>query len=104
MADTTTPEIISFKRDMTLRLPCRRGDFFLWLGYPDMMSGPEGIQCYDLWEMRDGYHLTVTNRIEDLPVWFELHPTEVCDVLAMKMMAKIEKGYKPGERMDGPNL
>jgi len=104
MPDATKPEIISFRRDMTLRLPCRQGDFFLWLGYPDIFSGPDAIQCYDLWEMRDGYHITITNRIEDLPAWFELHPTEVCGVLAMKMMVKIEKGLRPGEPMDGPNL
>jgi hypothetical protein len=63
MADRATPEIISFKRDMTLRLSCRAGDFLLWLGYRDVFSGPEEIQCFDLWEMRDGYHLVVTNRL-----------------------------------------
>ena len=55
--------------------------------------------------MRDGYHVTITNRPEDFPPWFELHPLEVCDVLALKMQAKIEKGYKPrDEPLDGPNL
>ena len=104
MADTMTPEMISFRRDMTLRWPCRRGDFLLWFGYRDILSGPEAIQCYDLWEMRDGYHLTITNRLEDLPPWFKLHPTEVCDSFVYKMMAKVEKGDYPSEPIDGPNL
>ena len=104
MADITTPEIISFKRDMTLRWPCRSGDFLLWFGYRDIFGGPEAIQCYDLWEMRDGSHVTITNRLEALPPWFRLHPTEVCNSFVYKMMAKVEKGDCPEEPMDGPNL
>jgi hypothetical protein len=54
--------------------------------------------------MRDGYHVTITNRLEDLPLWFRLHPTEICDSFVYKMMAKVEKGDYPNEPMDGPNL
>lgn len=104
MPAASQPEIICFARDMTLRWPCRRGDFILWMRYSDIFSGPESIKIPDLWEMRDGDHVTITNRPEDLPAWFELHPTEVCDNLALKMMEKMKKGYKPGERIDGPNL
>jgi hypothetical protein len=104
MANATTPQIINFDRDMTLRWPCRSGDFLLWFGYRDIISGPEAVQCYDLWEMRDGYHVTITNRLEDLPHWFGLHPTEVCGSLVYKMMAKVEKGDYPAEPMNGPNL
>ena len=77
MPEAMTPEIITVRRDMTLRWPCRGGDFLMWLGFSDLFSGPEAIQCHDLWEMRDGSHLTITNRLEDLPPWFRLHPTEV---------------------------
>jgi hypothetical protein len=104
MPAANQPEIICFVRDMTLRWPCRQGDFLLWCGYPDIFSGPEAIQCYDIWEMRDGYHVTITNRLEDLPPWFRLHPTEVCDSFVYKMMATVEKGDYPSEPMDGPNL
>lgn len=104
MADTETPDIINFMRDMTLRLSCRAGDFLLWLGYRDILSGHDAIQCFDLWEMRDGYHLMVTNRLDDLPPWFRLHPTEVCGDFVYKMMDKVEKGDYPSEPMDGPNL
>ena len=104
MPTANQPAIIRFARDMTLRWPCRRGDFILWMAYSDIFSGPESIQVHDLWEMRDGYHVTITNRPEDFPAWFELHPTEVCDGLALKMAARIEDGEYPEEPLDGPNL
>jgi hypothetical protein len=104
MPAANQPEIICFSRDMTLRWPCRRGDFILWMRYNDIFSGEKSITIQDLWEMRDGYHVTISNRPQDFPAWFELHPTEVCNVLALQMMARMEKGCKPGERIDGPNL
>jgi hypothetical protein len=48
MPDTTTPEIIKFLSDMTLRWPCFAGDFLMCFGYDDIFSGPEAIKCYDL--------------------------------------------------------
>jgi hypothetical protein len=54
--------------------------------------------------MRDGYHVTITNRLEDLPPWFELHPTEVCDDFVHRLMAKLAKGGYPPQPLDGPNL
>jgi hypothetical protein len=104
MAESTTPEITIFGPDMTLRWPCRRGDFLLWLRYGNLFSGPAAIECHDLWEMRDGYHVTITNRLEDLPLWFKLHPTEVCNSFVYKLMPKIEKGDYPSEPVDSPNL
>jgi len=101
---TNQPEILTLSKDMTLRWPCRGGDFLLWLGFRDIFAGPDSITIYDFWEMRDGQHVTITNRFEDLPPWFELHPTETCNALAYKMMAKLAGGYKPGELTDGPNL
>jgi hypothetical protein len=104
MSIANQPEIIRFAQDMTLRWPCRRGDFILWMGYADIFAGPESIKIHDLWEMRDGYHVTITNRPEDFPAWFELHPAEVCNNLALKMAARIEEGHYPEEPLDGPNL
>jgi hypothetical protein len=98
------PALICFARDMTLRWPCRRGDFILWMRFSNIFSGPESIQILDLWEMRDGYHVTITNRPVDFPAWFELHPTEVCGSLAWKMKARIKEGRYPKEPLDAPNL
>ena len=49
MPDVAAAEIVTLRRDMTLRWPFRRGDFLLWFGYRDIFSGPEAIQCYDMW-------------------------------------------------------
>jgi hypothetical protein len=57
MLAANQPEIIDFGRDMTLRWPCRQGDFILWIGYLNILSGSESMQIRDLWEMRDGYHV-----------------------------------------------
>ena len=48
--------------------------------------------------------MTITSRIEDLPSWFELHPTEVWGRAARVMSARIKAGYEPGDIMDGPNI
>ena len=104
MTRAEQPNVIRFSNDMTLRWPCRRGDFLLWMGYSNVFSKPDSVQIFDLWEMQDGYHVTISNRPEDFPVWFELHPSEVCNALVYKMMAKLERGYQPGDPMDGPNI
>jgi hypothetical protein len=104
MPSSSQPNIIRFARDMTLRWPCRRGDFIFWMRFSNIHSGPESIRIMDLWEMRDGYHMTITNRPEDFPVWFELHPTEMCGSLALKMAASIREGQYPNEPLLGPNL
>lgn len=104
MPETMTPEIITVRPDTTLRWPCRRGDFLMWFGFSNVISGPEAIQCHDLWEMRDGSHLTITNRLEDLPPWFRLHPTEVCGSFVYELLPKVDKVDYPSEPMDGPNL
>jgi hypothetical protein len=103
-SDVMPPQMLEFRRDMTLRWPCRRGDFILWFRFDDILSGPEGLKCRDFWEMRDGYHVTLTNRLEDMPPWFKLHPTEICDSFLDKLRTQIEKGDYPPMPLDGPNL
>src|SRR5260370_41199319 len=97
MAEIPIPETISFVRDMTLLWPCRQGDFLLWFRCRDIFSGPKTIQCHDFWEMRDGYHVMITNRLEDLPSWFRLHPTEGCNSFVYGMIAEVKNGDDPAE-------
>lgn len=104
MAEGLSAEIIVFQGEMTCRWPCEAGDFLLWLGYPNVLAGPESIRCYDVWGMPTGSQVTITNRMEDLPDWFRLHPSEVCDRLVFKMMAKVKAGDYPEAPMDGPNI
>ena len=96
-------------RDTTLRWSFRAGDFLFWMRWNDLWAAsaepvpPPNI--LDFWEMQDGYFATITNREADLPACFELHLTQVRDLLGCRMMAKIESGYEPpDEGMDGANL
>lgn len=67
-------------------------------------SGPEAIKCYDLWEIRDGSDVVITNRLEHLPPWFRLHPTEICDSFVYKLYKQVERGEYAESPLDGPNL
>ena len=104
MSIQTEPQIVPFRRDTTLRWPCRAGDFLFWFRVSNLAAGPESFKILDFWEMRDGYHVTITNRAPELPAWFEIHPSEVCDSFVPYMMAKLEQGYRPSGLADGPNL
>ena len=96
----------SFRQDTTVRWSCRQGEFVLWVGTNSFLTADHRSSwCIrDLWEMRDGDYLTITNRLADLPVWFELHPLEVAGSAATEMMTRLEAGNKTKEAMDGPNL
>lgn len=90
-------------------LPCRRGDYLLWITPKSMMhllrgGGQDAWQMADFWEMRDGDFVTLTNRRSDLPSWFQLHPTEVAGREVPRMMARLKSGWEPGEITDGPNI
>lgn len=104
MSQENQPQITVLGRDTTLVWPCRAGDVILWMRCSDILSDPPSIQIPDFWEMHDGYRVTITNRLEDLPLWFELHPTEVCNSFMYRLMTKIEARQYPLNPMDGPNL
>lgn len=103
VGDMSIIEPLRFGFDTTLIWPCRRADFFMWLRWTDLFSDPQ-LKIMDMWQTRDGDVVLITNRLEDLPVWFELHPTEVCGRLVERMMEKIQAGEYPNRPMKGPNL
>ena len=80
MKDARDPDVIDFQRDMTVRWPCRSGDLLIWSRVKNVFASPD-IRILDVWTMREGNFVTITNRLADLPPWFELHPTEVCGSL-----------------------
>lgn len=90
---------------MTLRWACRSGDYIFWARFQGIFSS-KGNEYYiaDIWELRDGNFITLTNRQADLPDWFELHPYEVSGSLVWWMKKKLDDGYQPQEPMNGPNL
>ena len=100
--------VSGFGKDMTLHWSCRPGDFILWFtvkSVMDLMGDPENAwTIMDFWEMRDGDFVTITNRIEDLPPWFELHPSEVCNHAARVISERLKAGQEAGEIMDGPHI
>lgn len=104
MTASSRPVVVQLMSDMTLRWSCRQGDFILWTSWSFPAGARETPQIVDFWQMRDGDFVTITNRTADLPAWFELHPSEVCDALVSEMMKKLESGYQPGEIMDGPSI
>jgi hypothetical protein len=66
-------------------------------------SGPQ-YKVADIWELRDGNFVTITNRQCDLPDWFDLHPLEVSGSLVWWMKTRLDEGYNPQEVVEGPNL
>src|SRR4029077_3432919 len=99
--------MISFHSDMTLRWSCRSGDYVFWARFQGIFSSSPGnyYKIADVWELRDGNFVTVTNRHADLPDWFDLYPTEVSGPLScLWMMKRLEGGYKPKEPIEGPNI
>lgn len=97
------PPFTVIEGNTTLRWPCREGDFVLWIRWRDILLAPH-VDVIDIWALRDGDSITITNRVADLPAWFELHPTEVQGMLAYEMGLKLKQGHQPGEVIDGPNL
>ena len=97
--------MIRFDSDMTLRWACCTGDYVFWAKFQGLSSS-EGheYKIADIWELRDGDFLTITNRYVDLPDWFHLHPLEVSGAAVSWMMKRIAGGYKPDEPIDGPNI
>lgn len=70
------------------------------------LFAPPGQQfgVRDVWQMKDGDYLTITNRWQDLPPWFDLHPLECSGALCDWMQKKLREGYEPEEPVEGPNI
>jgi hypothetical protein len=109
-AETNTlTKAMSFRSDSTTRWSCREGDYLLWVRYKGLLESlgaPQEDQfgVSDFWVMKDGDWVTITNRVQDLPPWFELHPLEVAGTIVYWMMKKLNDGYQPSEPLDGPNV
>lgn len=94
---------VAFNKDTSMRFSFRSGDKLIWFRFKNIFA-TESLTIVDLWKLSDGDHALLTNRWEDIPSWFELHPTEVQNSFAYKMIEKLNNSYKPGEIMDGPNI
>lgn len=103
---TFTPSVQQFGSDETVRWSCCKGEFVLWVATDSFLTSDRSSAwtIRDFWNMRDGDFVTITNRWVDLPVWFELHPTEVADGAALEMMKRLNAGYQPKGPLDGPSI
>jgi len=61
MAGSGEQQLVKLIKDTTLRWSCRRGDYVLWLQFTDPIA-EQSLGMVDLWEMRDGDFVTITNR------------------------------------------
>ena len=105
MSEDARPPVEYFGYDTTLRLSCRRGDIVFWFRWEIVfVPHTETLTIPDVWVMRPGDFVTITNRLEDLPPWFELHPTEASGAARSVVMAKLQDGWQPEDPQDGPNL
>lgn len=92
-----------FGSDETIRLSCRNGEAVMWLAIKSPIACDKW-DILDFWEMNDGDYVTVTNRVVDLPVYFDLHPTEAFGSEAYAMQERLDSGWQPGDPVEGPNL
>lgn len=96
-------DIVSdFSDDMTMRWSCREGDYILWFTLPSLLT-PK-IAIADIWEMKDGDFVTITNRVADMPEWFSFHPTEVRGSLVYRLLDRFNNHEYPDEPITGPNI
>jgi hypothetical protein len=91
-----------FESPKTLSLKARPSDIFMH-ARPDAFGQPQEAGILDFWFFNGGEQLTVTNQSKDFPGGFELHPSEVADELAYRMIEKIGTGWQPDEPINAPN-
>lgn len=98
-------EIDYFNRNSTVRWSCRKDDIILWFSYKGIRGDAKNnLELKDIWSLKDGDFLTITNRFEDIPQWFEFYPFEVKSSFAYKLLPEFNKGNYAKEPIDGPNI
>src|SRR5262249_5333434 len=96
--------VIRTSRDFTTQWHCRQGDYLLWLRRDPFGRPDTDPQAVDLWSMLEGASVVITNRWQEFPLWFDLHPTEVTARIMAWMRPRVEARDYPDEPIDGPNI
>jgi hypothetical protein len=91
-------------RDFTAHWLSQRGDYLLWFRRDPFKQLDHDAQILDLWWITEGASVTITNRWQDFPHWFDLHPTEVGYNLRGWMKSRLQTRDYPDEPIDGPNI
>lgn len=58
----------------------------------------------DMWTMQDGDQVILTNRVADLPAWFDLHGNEVRSPSQHALERFLANNREPDAPMEGPNI
>jgi hypothetical protein len=82
----------------------RQGDYLFWFRRDPISSPRAEAQILDVWSPSNESFVTITNRWQDFPSWFDLHPREVCNSLLGWMRSRIQARDYPEEPIDGPNI
>lgn len=95
-----------FIQNTTLRWSCRSGDYLYWIKFNggNSFSSESKFEIEDVWKLKDGDFVTITNRYADLPEWFILSPLEASGALALKMLDKFNESAEITDPMEAPNI
>ena len=87
-------QVTTIAGSATHRLECRWGDILVRLRPASLWSLMPRVT--DFWFLRAEDTVTITNRLADLPTWFQLHPTEAMNAVATEMARRLDEGWVPG--------
>lgn len=103
--DTPEEDLIIFNSRMTRSWVHQQGDYLIWAGLQGgMYCNSNSYDINDIWELHDRDFVCVTNRREDFPSWFKIHPMEAKGSLVRWMVDQLNNGYNVPFPMDGPNI
>jgi hypothetical protein len=91
-------DVVRFGDNSTVRWSCRENDVVCLMRLPGLFA--QSWDMLDFWQCWGGDFITITNRPEDLPSWFELHPTE----MRGRNIGLFERGKSYADPVDAPNL
>lgn len=95
-------KVLEVGRDNTFRFSFRSTDLLVLFRISNLLT--EDVKVVDLWGVGDGCSALITNRVEDLPAWFKLHPSEVCNTVAYRLLDQFNEGEYPCEPIEGPHI
>jgi len=98
-----------FNTDTTVRWSCREGDLVLWASCGAdavLQAKSDPWTLPDIWGIKDGQYVMITNRVCDLPNWFSLRPEEVGGAVTTAPMDRdrLNTGDLQEGPLDGPNI
>lgn len=97
--------VVRFGKDTTIRWNCEAGDLVAWVPCPSLLGSGNEFTFSDIWEMRDGDCITISNRPEDFPAWFKLAPSEVSGPRVCELVEKLNSGeIKATEPVQAANV